>query len=80
MSFIIKILLQINLIPASFCKENGKVHFSWFSLKTQLNLFVFYGLGLSMLIYDTQLSYAFVKGNGMMEYARYNFKKHNKST
>ena len=74
MSVIIKLILQINLIPASFCKENGKLHFSWFSFKTQLNLFLFYCLGLSMFIYyNTQMNYAFVKAT-TMEFARYIFR------
>ena len=70
---IMEFFIRINLIPASFCKESGKIHFSWFSLRTVLNLSVSYGLGLSCLIYYTQLNYAFVKGS-TMEYARYKFK------
>mgnify|MGYP006903835470 CR=1 FL=1 len=69
MSILIKLFMRINLIPASFCQKNGKIHFSWFSFRTIFNLSVSYGLGLSCLIYYTQMNYVFVKGTPM-EYAR----------
>ena len=72
LSFIIKLFIRLNLIPVSYDKESSKVHFSWYSFRTIMNLSFHYGLALAGLIYFSQVSYAFVPGTPM-EYARYTF-------
>ena len=70
LSVIIKLLIRINFIPLSFGQESGKFYFSWFSLRTILNLFLLYGLSLSCLIYYTFTDFTFVIDTPM-EFARY---------
>ena len=71
LNVIIKLLIQINLIPLSSGQENGKFYFSWFSMRTILNMFILYGLSLSCLAYYTLFTDYTFDMETPMEYARY---------